>query len=317
LAIDLNEDLLDDIANELGISEPSLVEKDFHVTQILAVLSKFYSDDFKLIFAGGTCLSKTVRTLGRMSEDIDFKLIPLNKDSDLSQGQLRPKLSKVKKQISKLIGDSGYTAKIISSENDNQHIEWEIDYLPKLNPVDALRSIIQVETTYCKYFENHQIQKFGSMVAEVMQSDLEVDSFTCVQATHTVAEKLLSLLRRIAGITRGLKWQDDRLVRHVYDIHILSKGDLINRAQLVTILEDVMKWDADRFNLQNPEFSKDPIGECKIALDALKTMDIYSENYTNFLGPLVYAQDVETDFKVALTSVSDLFDYFVSHQTKF
>ena len=317
MIIDLNEDLLDDIANELGISEPSLVEKDFHVTQILAALSKFQSDDFKLIFAGGTCLSKTVNALGRMSEDIDFKLIPLDKNTDLSQGQLRTKLSKVKKHISKLISNGDYKGNIVVAENGNRHIEWEINYLPLLNPVDALRPIIQVETTYCQYFENHQIKRFGSMVAESMQYQLEVDSFSCVDATHTVAEKLLSLLRRIAGIARGLKWQDDRLVRHVYDIHILSHGDFINRTQFVTILEGVMKWDADRFKLQNPEFANNPIAECEIALDALKADDVYAKNYTDFLGPLVYAQDAETDFNVALSSVYDLFNYFINHQTKF
>ncbi len=317
MPIELTEDLLVDVATELGISEPSLVEKDFHVTQILAVLSKLQSDDFKLIFAGGTCLSKTVSTLGRMSEDIDFKLIPIDKGSGLSQGQLRSKLSKVKKQISKLIGGSGYTAKIIKEENGNRHVEWEIEYLPMLNPAQALRPIIQVETTYCEYFENHQEHSFGSMMANVLPLALEVDSFICVEATYTTAEKLVSLLRRIAGMARELPWHDDRLVRHVYDIHVLNIGGLINRTELVSILEGVISWDAERFKNQHLEFLQDPIAECSIALDALNTNIKFSQNYTEFLGPLVYDQAAETDFKIALSSVTDLFDYFICNQTKF
>jgi len=316
LEVELTEYLLDDVAAELGISEPSLVEKDFHVTQILAVLSKFQSEEFELIFAGGTCLSKTVQSLGRMSEDIDFKLIPLNKDYNPTPSRLRAKLREAKHQISDLISQGGYIGEVINAENGNRHVEWEIKYNPILIPVDALRPLIQVETTYCEHFEHHAKQSFGSMVAGVMNYELEVASFTCVDATHTVAEKMLSLLRRIAGVTRDIPWQDDRLVRHVYDIHTLSSNDLIIRSQFITILESVMQWDANRFESKNPEFKQDPIGECRIALKALETEGLYSQNYEDFLGPLVYTEEAETDFKVALSSVSELFNYFVNNQTK-
>ena len=73
--LELTRELVEDVAAVLGINEPSLVEKDFHVVQALSLLAAHHSLNFELVFAGGTCLSKTLFSLQRMSEDVDLKVL--------------------------------------------------------------------------------------------------------------------------------------------------------------------------------------------------------------------------------------------------
>jgi len=315
--VELTEDLLLDVGDAIGIAEHSLVEKDFHVTQILAGLSNFQSDFFFLIFAGGTCLSKTVAELERMSEDIDLKLVPTEAGLKLSGNARRSALRGVKIGISAIIESCGYQYKIIKQENNNQHIEWEVYCENITTQTDALRPNIQVETTYCEQFDEYIDFQFGSLVAYITGSELEVESMPCVSATYTAAEKLVAILRRTAGINRGLPWDDDRLIRHVYDIHVLVVHEVIDYEAIIEIIEGVIEWDGSRFSNKHPEFQDDPLAECDSSLIALSDNPIHAENYANFLNPLVYSTTAEQDFQVALSSVSNLYQYFCKHQTAF
>jgi predicted nucleotidyltransferase component of viral defense system len=60
------------IAEQNGIEQTELVEKDVILHQILTDLSKntYFFDNF--VFKGGTCLTKCYLGYYRFSEDIDF-----------------------------------------------------------------------------------------------------------------------------------------------------------------------------------------------------------------------------------------------------
>lgn len=314
---DIDEEILLDVAEVLGISEPSLVEKDFHVTQVLSLLSEFQSDFFIIVFAGGTCLSKTIKGLGRMSEDIDLKLVPTKQCEQFSNNKRKSELSKLKNEITNSLIKIGYSSEIIKQENSNQHIEWEVEYSPVSDPIDALRPNIQVEITYCENFSSYESHTFGSMIAEASNAELEVKAILCVDATYTAAEKIVSLLRRVAGIARDKPWVDDRLIRHVYDVDFLLAGGYIDENKLISILETVIVWDADRFSAQHKEFKDKPLAECLYSLGELKSNPVYAQNYKDFLGPLVYAPNANPDFLKALASISKLFDIFLAKQKRF
>jgi predicted nucleotidyltransferase component of viral defense system len=315
--VELNPDLFLDVAEEFGISEPCLVEKDYHVTQVLSLLSKFQSEYFVLVFAGGTCLSKTIDGLGRMSEDIDLKLVPTTVGQQLSKSKLRSELSNVKKSITKSLLKFGYQSTIIKEENGNQHIEWEVEYKAVTDSMDALRPNIQVETTFCEDFSNYKPHTFGSMIATTTGNELEVQSILCVDATYTAAEKIVSLLRRVSGIARGRPWDDDRLIRHVYDVDFLFAGGFIHEKDLISILENVIGWDGQRFANSHKEFNDTPLAECEYSLGELANNPLYEQNYKDFLGPLVYAANANPDFQEALKSISTLFELFVKGQNRF
>lgn len=51
------------------------LEKDVLITKVLEKLADIDVNGIQLIFCGGTCLSKAHGLIGRMSEDLDFKVV--------------------------------------------------------------------------------------------------------------------------------------------------------------------------------------------------------------------------------------------------
>jgi hypothetical protein len=56
--------------------DPSFIEKDLFVTQVIAVLADLNADGFEFVFTGGTALSKAYNFIQRFSEDARKALIP-------------------------------------------------------------------------------------------------------------------------------------------------------------------------------------------------------------------------------------------------
>lgn len=61
-------------ARDLGDLDPSFVEKDYWVTQVLRALHAEYPGAF--LFKGGTSLSKGYGIIERFSEDVDILVVP-------------------------------------------------------------------------------------------------------------------------------------------------------------------------------------------------------------------------------------------------
>ena len=70
----LTKELVNDVSFATGIS-PSYIEKDWYLVQILQSVTKLNTSDVKIIFAGGTCLSKAYSLTKRFSEDVDFDIV--------------------------------------------------------------------------------------------------------------------------------------------------------------------------------------------------------------------------------------------------
>jgi hypothetical protein len=66
-------DLLE-VQNHFGLPSPALVEKDWYVVKALAAINSADTAPFRLVFGGGTALSRAHRLVRRMSEDIDLKI---------------------------------------------------------------------------------------------------------------------------------------------------------------------------------------------------------------------------------------------------
>lgn len=77
--------LVERIATELAI-DPGLVEKDWHVVRALAVMAGLDHGEARVVFSGGTSLSKGWELIQRFSEDIDFK-IEMPKPASRSAGE--------------------------------------------------------------------------------------------------------------------------------------------------------------------------------------------------------------------------------------
>jgi len=69
-----------------GLPSAALVEKDWHVVRALAAIVAADVAPIRLVFGGGTALSRAHRLVKRMSEDIDLRIVG---QSSPSRGALR------------------------------------------------------------------------------------------------------------------------------------------------------------------------------------------------------------------------------------
>lgn len=100
----LSPDLIEKIADFEAESTLSLrgyaLEKDYFVTDVLALIRSMPPNpDFRWVFCGGTSLAKAFGIVQRMSENLDFKLIPAQAQLTESKCQLRRKLSACADQV--------------------------------------------------------------------------------------------------------------------------------------------------------------------------------------------------------------------------
>lgn len=303
--MEVTRELVEDVAAELGINEPSLVEKDFHVVQALSLLADHNSPYFELVFAGGTCLSKIFASLQRMSEDVDLKILLSDSGRQLSRSVLRKELSALKYEVRGLFDGGGFTISRESARNENHFIEFELAYTAIFDVIDALRPNIKIEMTLCDYKCRREEQAIASLIAQVIGDPPEIGAFACIDVVHTSAEKLVSLLRRIAASLRGInEWADEALIRHVYDLHIINSEAVLG-SDFVRLVHQTVAGDAEQFGNKHKEFLDDAKGELSAALNALNSQGKYREQYAKFLGPLVYAQS-KPDFDQGLATLNKL-----------
>ena len=65
------------IADFFGLPGTAAVAKDFQIVRAIRALAAVDAAPFGLIFGGGTALARAHRLVRRMSEDVDFKIVPM------------------------------------------------------------------------------------------------------------------------------------------------------------------------------------------------------------------------------------------------
>ncbi len=175
--------------------------------------------------------------------------------------------------------------------NGNQFIEYELEYTPIFDIAGALRPFLKIQLIVSELSgvaENHAIT---SLVNQVMNQSPEIADFSCVNVVQTAAEKMVALLRRTAARLNGINdWNDDALIRHIYDLHKISQHYELG-AVFYEVVHSTVIADGKQYQNKYPAFVENPVGEIKKALLALQTDAIFKQQYDNFLGPLVYSVD--------------------------
>ena len=122
--------------------------------------------------------------------------------------------------------------------------------------------------------------------------------FTCSAMEETLAEKVLGFLRRSSRILSN-RDGDERLVRHIHDVHILAgmEPDLVSthRAFKLAVEEDVRK-----FANQDPAFSQNPKLVLETALKMARSDSQLKVSYLKFVEDLVAGG--APDFDAALST---------------
>lgn len=143
------------------------------------------------------------------------------------------------------------------------------------------------------------------VLIQAPKTDLQVE---CISVEETLAEKVLSFLRRTAEARAGRNRADydDRLVRHLYDVRAIARG----REGLVLPHEHfaaLVAGDATQFRNQYPEFEDDPVGQMRVVLDALHhEADAFERDYLRFVDELVFGEPVTfADARAVFTKLAE------------
>ena len=143
----------------------------------------------------------------------------------------------------------------------------------------------------------------SSFIAEALGQPPEVPAIPCVSVTETAAEKLVALTRRTAMARAGLSRDPDpTLVRHIYDLHLMS--DHLDHEATAELARLIAIDDAEAFKNQYPAYKADMAGETHKALQALQSDAIFRERYASFVAAMVYGE--RPGFDEAMETIIDL-----------
>ncbi len=270
-------------------------EKDLLITEVLRTVVATDSDGIGLVFCGGTCLSKAHGLIARMSEDIDFKLVV---PAGLSRTARSRLLSQFKRRMTKVLEELGFEVPgdQIVARDENNYSALNLHYQSRFAPVASLRPEIKLEFSARPPVLPTVPLPISAMLDTLIQAPTSSFQVECISVEETLAEKVLSFLRRTAEVRAGHNRADcdDRLVRHLYDVRAIARG----RQGLVRALPHahfaaLVAGDAAQYRNQYPEFELDPVGQMRIVLNTLHhEAHSFESDYLQFVDELVYGEPV-------------------------
>jgi hypothetical protein len=309
---------LEDLSAEglLGGLPLQTAEKDIHITDLLERLGKLQvrhglfkglrkgepsriDDGIRLVFAGGTCLSKAHRLVNRMSEDIDIKVVLDPPSNELKQNvSSRGRLKALHAAICLMLKDLSLDIPEKFDGSSNPHVRdvhrycvIAARYAGKGPALLSLRPELKIELIHRHPRIAPTAIEFGYLhehLAGLVPT--KTIAMRCISVAETVAEKVLSLLRRCAWKWSGLQADDmdPALVRHVYDVHriMTQTPHVLDAAQ--SIFPDVVAEDAAEFRARDPAFDANPRDTLLRTLDTARVSEELRTRYAERLLPLLY-----------------------------
>ncbi len=294
--------IVNDYSQEFGIA-PQFVEKDYYVVKVLSEISKINYPDLKIVFSGGTCLSKAYNKIQRFSEDIDFRI---HTERFFTRAEKKVFCNFI---LDKLDNKKDYhiISESVKKGNENNFFSFEIEY-EKLYEGSNLRPNIKAEFTFENLILPSAECGISSFIGKFVNE--EPIKVNCIQPVEVIANKFSALMWRvyIKDRTKLLhsKENDPTIVRHLHDIAALE--DILYTKEFVGLLQKSFVTDKGRGGFDNnytlPEF-------IKITIDKLTEDKVYKKEYFDFVGAMSYAKDSEViTFEKSLVSIRNLY-YFI------
>jgi hypothetical protein len=319
---------IQDFAVESESGLPAYVlEKDMHVFDALKILSKMPANKhFRLVFCGGTCLSKAYGILERMSEDVDFKVVPTDLAHTLTRSALRNELRAFRKSVAAELRSGGFTGEdaiVENSRDEGAYGSLRIEYESSFEKPESLRAHLLIELNYTELANSTQKNDIGLLIDQLLRvpspSPLKLE---CVSLEEALAEKLISFPRRLGKhmadqlaegnpgpkkfddelLKEESKW-DKSLVRHLYDVNILMERhpELISGGSTFgELLATVIAKDAQDFKNSHADYRDDPAKELQAAMSFALGSGVLRAQYEKFVSDMVYGANVPSYAKAVL-----------------
>jgi hypothetical protein len=288
------------VADLMAIN-PSFIEKDWFVTQVVAALAAFEYEGFEFIFTGGTALSKAHSLMKRFSEDVDFRVIA-PKDQ-----QNRKQLSKLKNAVLAHLRESGFAIEDeqVKAEAGNRQITVMFDYPSYFPQAEALRPHVQIEISVRDPQYPAIPLPISSFVNAAYKRPPEVDRIACISPVESAADKISAIAWRIPDRVRGNEKDDRSLVRHLHDLALLKDQALADEQFPALVTASIQGDENDR---RAPALAGLTIEEkFRRMLEVLENDLVYQDEYNTFVQGVFYGAEGEfPDFITALQAVREM-----------
>ncbi|WP_254444668.1 nucleotidyl transferase AbiEii/AbiGii toxin family protein [Anabaena sp. UHCC 0187] len=294
----LNLKTVELIAADLGV-DASFVEKDWYAMRIIAAMITIKSD-MRLVFSGGTSLSKGFGLIQRFSEDLDFKVILPSTGFD--RKECRNYRHLLVDTIRKASSDWSLPDEECKSRNEGQFFICKIAYQQNFQPAVALRPHIKLEITFKPPILPFQVQEkpLQSFIAQATKKGKpEVPMIACVSPIETAADKLSALTWRVLSRKRENENDDPTIIRHLHDLTALADF-IADYKDFPNLVISLLEQDAQRakgINLSEIP----PKQRLQQMLQYLESDPIYANEYDLFVNGMSYAsEDERPSFNQAL-----------------
>ncbi|HEY6528300.1 MAG TPA: nucleotidyl transferase AbiEii/AbiGii toxin family protein [Cellvibrionaceae bacterium] len=283
--ISLDKTTLNEIASELGV-QVAFIEKDWYTCQALKAVASIKSDDFTVIFSGGTSLSKAHSLIQRFSEDLDFRC---QYNKEMSGNQQKNARRKFKEQVVGGI-ESLDLFKVGPLEAASYYIKCELFYESLFELHDSLRGHLQIEFSFTQPQLEPTVKNVTSFVHYFSGLANEV-SIPCLSPVEIAADKLSALCWRILKRDRNNEEEDDpTFVRHLHDLYALS--DHINHTPEKFYSLFKASYAVDQ-KTPARQTGFEALEAMAFIVDKLRSDNLYKTEYKKFVDTMSYARDDE------------------------
>ncbi|WP_255666627.1 nucleotidyl transferase AbiEii/AbiGii toxin family protein [Legionella resiliens] len=143
------------------------------------------------------------------------------------------------------------------------------------------------------------------MYSKILKLPPEIPQCDCASIELTASEKLVALLRRTASYERNpSRNEDDTLVRHIYDLHLINQSNA-DKNKISKLVKEVIEIDIKEFGNQHPQFRDDPYKELLYGFERIQEQEKFKVRYQNFIGPLVYNKN-PASWEESMKSLSEI-----------
>ena len=269
------------------------IEKDYWVSYVLKNLANSrYSE--RVVFKGGTSLSKAYRIAERFSEDIDLAIISNSKSS---QSALDKMIVAVEKEIAlnplKIDKKLSFTSR--NKKFRQSHWKYPRHVAGKHDPA---KDKIMLEITSSAVTDPNAYQTVRSLIAEYLMKNGQPDmikEFELEEFEIRVLSHERTFSEKIVAITNACFADDDltkmkEKIRHLYDITLLLRDPKIKKfvksKAFVKMIFDARRGDKNIPGLE-VHFKK-PWQSAAVFNDPKKSLTKLSSTNKSQLAPLVF-----------------------------
>ena len=221
----LFQDAVQATAQQLSIPEV-YIEKDYWVSLVLReIFSSNISD--KIVFKGGTSLSKCHRLIQRFSEDVDLVIL---RNEGEPENQLKKRIRTVSKIVDKILPEK-HVEGLTNKRGNIRKTAHQYDKIFDEN-LGQVAELLVLEVTWLGNFEPYTIKNVGSYIYDFLslrkqdslieEYGMEPFDVQTLSLERTFCEKIMSLVR-FSHIEDPITMLPNK-VRHIYDLHLMLKN---------------------------------------------------------------------------------------------